>query len=369
MSILFAGLWAMACDSSLLVPQGIPGDGGPDEFEVLDASDNRVLPSSCTTAADCFDGDPCTLDRCNSGLCEFDLVAVGLTPIAIPTAAPARDVALAPGIAYVATGDEGVALIDLSQPTAPINTRVIATHASALGIDADERSFVVAEGAAGMETFSVPDMTAQSRVRPGVDQTVNIDVGPRYSLVSGFTDGVTVMDLANLNEPTRVAVLDTPGRVVDVAGSDVAFGFFADSLGGARCVAYDTPEGPQLGKPIPSKGRVVSVDVSGDTGIVAEYGAGFGVVDLSNPLAPTRLARMPSASPITHAALLGPQTAVIAEASGRVAVYDLRDPFRPATAATWQAAGIPLGIDTHGGLVALALGGHGVTLLMTGCVP
>jgi hypothetical protein len=113
----------------------------------------------------------------------------------------------------------------------------------------------------------------------------------------------------------------------------------------------------------------VDVIVEDDTALVAEYGAGFGVIDLSDTAFPKRLALFPASSPVVSVGLLGPQTGVVAWKNGVVAVFDLIDPLRPRPIATWESASEPEELDVLDGVIAVATGSGGVTLLQTGCVP
>ena len=367
---------SLGCHSSL-VTDAIVFDDEIDGGVVLDASDDRDIPSICVTNEDCDDADPCTVDTCaEDGYCRFGIKDISLVATAIPTIASALDVALAGNYLYVAQADAGVEVFNEALSELPVKVGVAETVGDALAIDANSSGVVVAQGEMGLETFSPPpDLTQLVHDEPGhgclhgVDEVVGIAIGPVYSLAAVYADGVSLIDFSDFSDPTELADIDTTGRTVNAASSNGTCGFLADSLGGARAVIFDTGDGPGLGGVVSSQGRVVDVAVSGDTAMMAEYGPGFGVVDLSDPVNPDRLAYIPCDSPGVAVSLLGQQTAVVAEEDGRILVYDLRDPFVPESVSTWSAGATPLGIDTFGGLVAVALGEDGAVILQTGCVP
>ncbi len=354
--------------------------GSDDETDggiILDASDDRDIPSVCVMAEDCDDGDPCTVDTCaDDGYCRFGIVDISLVATAIPTIAPALDVALAGDFLLIAQADAGVEIFNVALPDLPVKVGVAQTVGDALAIDANSSGVVVAEGEMGLETFSPPpDLTQLVHDEPGhgclhgVDKVVGIGIGSVYSLAAVYADGVSLLNFSDFSDPTEIADIDTTGRTVNAASSNDTCGFLADSLGGARAVIFDTGDGPGLGGAVSSQGRVVDVAVSGDTAVMAEYGSGFGVIDLSDPVSPDRLAYISCESPGVAISLLGQQTVVVAEEDGRIVVYDLRNPFVPESVSTWNAGSTPLGIDTWGGLVAVALGEDGAVILQTGCVP
>ncbi len=354
-------------------------DGG---VAILDASDNRNIPAVCYSDPECDDLDPCTVDTCVRGKCDFSLKDIALTSVQINASAPVVDVALASGYVYLATGDAGVEVFDIRYPENPSWIENIPTEGPAIAVDADERGIVVAEGSAGLESFSAPDFRQVRRLETGatdgesmlndIEEVISTGLGPQYTIVGGYSNGVSVLSLANLGTPSLAGHIETSGRVVGAASQNDTHGLIADSLGGAIVIVFQTEEGPVIGGRVPSDGRVVDVSISGDTALLAEYGAGFSVVDISDPYHPRRLSIVvPSPanpSPLVSVSLLGPQTGVVAEQNGKISVYDFRDPFRPRKISTWQAGHNADKIDTHESLIAVALGSSGAALLQTACV-
>jgi hypothetical protein len=231
----------------------------------------------------------------------------------------------------------------------------------------------MAAGVDGIETFS-PDLRRLIDVAPGsgcirnLEEVWAVGLGPVNSIAAGYADGITLVDFSDFSDPTYVTEIDTSGRAIGAVSVGRSFALIADSLNGAVVVDFETEEGPALGGKVPTDGRVVDVVVEGDTALMAEYGAGFGVVDLSDTDFPKRLALFPASSPVVSVGLLGPQTGVVAWKNGVVAVFDLIDPLRPRPIATWESASEPEELDVLDGLIAVAAGSGGVTLLQTGCI-
>ena len=367
------------CGSSLVVPEDtdesfVP-DGGIEGLSLLDASDNRRLPSACSSDPDCDDHDPCTTDRCSSGKCTFNMKNVELKAVSVSTPAPALDVALAPGFMYVAMGRDGVAVYGTDDAANPRLIQTIETTGDAVALDADERGVAVAEGESGMETFSAGDFRQRSQVLvgegalSGIEDVHGIGIYSGYSIAAGYSDGVALFNLRTIQNPVAVSQVETQGRAVQAVSANDVFGLIADSLGGTAVIAYQSEEGPVVRAKIATDGRVVDVDMNADTGLTAEYGAGFGVLDLSDPYKPVRLARAPTGSEAVSCTLLGPQTAVVAEKSGRIVAYDLTDPIKPFILSVKDTKKPSLAVDSHADLAAVAHGSRGVSLLRTGCTP
>jgi hypothetical protein len=372
-AVLSLAMWG--CGPSLVDPGGTDtdfiGDAG---IELLDASDNRDLPSACSTVADCEDYDPCTSQECNDGVCVFSPKQIGLNPVRIATAGKALDVALSNGMVYVAEGDAGIEIYNVEDPANPTLVDSVATTGSAIAVDADERLIITAQGDHGMEIFSANDLSQLRHDMPThgllwrIDEVVEIEIGPRYVLAMTYADGVAVLNLDNMDEPERVRTVDTPGRAVSAVANNSSWALVADSLGGVATIVYDSEnDRPEFWANVTTDGRVVDLAMAGDTALVAEYGVGYSVFDMYDPSMPERLSLLRTDSPSVGATLFGPQTGLVAFESGLLALYNLIDPIHPERLAIWFAPATPLKIDSRDGLVAVALGEEGVALLITGC--
>jgi hypothetical protein len=374
--IILAALGALACSSSLAVSDDFDIneflDGG---MEVLDVSDNRDIPRACRSYEECDDGDPCTTGICVQGLCQYAMKTVTLNPIPVETKESAIDVSLSEGRMYVLEqrGTGGVLeAFDIGVVTEPSLVASTVSQGTPLDMDANERGVVVASGVDGIETFST-ELNRLTDVAPGrgciwsLEEVRAVGLGPVNSIAAGYAKGVSVVDFADLADPAYVAQVDTTGRAIGAVSVSRSFALIADSLNGAVVVDFEAEDRPDLGGKVPTDGRVVDVAVKDDTALMAEYGAGFGVVDLSDTGAPKRLALFPASSPVVSVGLLGRQTAVVAWKNGVVAVFDLIDPLRPRVVTTWESPFEPEELDVRDGLIAVASGSGGVTLLQTGC--
>lgn len=379
--ILVALMWG--CGNSLLEQDGKnrlredPAEDPVDEFEVIeDVADERNLPVACNTVEDCDDKDPCTQDICALNKCVFVAEEIAFTQTWIETAGSALDVDLSNGRLTVAEGEDGVEVFSIADIRSPQKLGHLVTTGSALSVEVTDSAIHVSEQETGHETFNKNLEQTSLRV-PGdgpysrAETIEHIVFGSKLAIVSAHSAGVV---LTKREDSSLLGVVNTAGRAVRAAVGDEAFGLVADSLVGAISVVFGSL--PSIGGKILTMGRTVDVAVSGDTGLMAEYGAGFGVLDLSDPSKPQRLARVPSSIPIIGVELIGPQTAVVVEETGgKVTVYSLIDPFIPEVVATWDNEEseapkdglVARNIETMGDLIAVAMDRHGVLLLEPGC--
>jgi hypothetical protein len=315
---------------------------------------------------------------------------INLSPVYVDTGEPAVDVSIHGSRLLVAMGEGGVELYDISDPEDPDQMGTASTEGDALAVEAAAGGMLVSEGEIGVEGINLPSLERQFLREPdtaalrGLDQIYSVDLGPRYGFVSGFSDGFLLYEFPDIFSPQLVTGFNTSGRVHRVT-SDREIAVAADALGGAVIYAFDLEEGIDRVSTVLTEGRVVDADLSGDSLLLAEYGEGFSLVDVSEITDPQRLFDLPTASPAVAARLMGPQTAIMGEESGRLTAYDITlnvrnekkdeagvfypiaTPTAPVALDTVNLEGNILGIDVERDLIAVALGEAGAALLTTGC--
>jgi hypothetical protein len=399
LSLLLGGA-LFACDSSLQTENAADilaardgGAGGKGVKVYDDDPDSRELPYHCEEVAECDDADPCTEAACRKHRCDYNFKRIALKPTYIETETPVMDVSISieRAILAIAAGSSGVYLYDISDPTAPELSGQFESQGDALAVETVQGGAYIAEGITGFEGFSIitlnqgPYQEPDSGVVRGLDEIYNVDIGERYGFVSGFSDGFLILDFGELYSPSVVNGFNTAGRVHRIA-SDTEIAVVADALGGLLIYSFDQPDGADKIATILTEGRLLDADLKGDTVIMAEYGEGFSLVDISTSAEPRRLVDVPTGSPVTSARLLGPQTAVIGEENGRVSIYDVSlnvvsdsrnaediwipvaRPIAPVQIASVDLEGELARMDVKQDLIAVALGEAGAAILTTGCV-
>jgi hypothetical protein len=224
---------------------------------------------------------------------------VGQTHCA-PCYAAYQDVALANDVAYVSAADDGLRIISLTDPRAPM----------LLG------SLDATTGYAALHVGSV-----------AAGQLV-------YLADAGVCDGPNLMafDLADPATPRLIDELSIEGCVaaLDVDGGRLyAAGNFADRPGGALTVLTERAVGPQPTGSLVWPEPVSSVHGFGDFALVGTA-AGLEVVSVADPTAPEAVASLPIPGGVHDIAVAGSLAMVtIAGSEGKLIAIDLRQPSRP----------------------------------------
>ena len=155
-----------------------------------------------------------------------------------------RSVAVQGNYAYVADGDSGLQVLDITTPGTPEIVGSIDTPGSAIGV------------------------------------AVHGD----YAYVADDESGLQVVDITTPGTPEIVGSVDTPGsaRGVAVQGN---YAHVADDWLGLQVVDVTTPEAPVIAGSVDTPGSAMGLAVQGDYVYVAD-GLGLQVVDITTPEAP-----------------------------------------------------------------------------------
>lgn len=138
-------------------------------------------------------------------------------------------------------GEEGLRIIDISDPTMPFERAAVGTEGYALMLTIDGQTAYVGAAGAGMQVFDVADPDAPQSVgafveAPGLAVGVALD-GSRAILADGWA-GVRVIDIEDADHPREVGRVKTPG---DALGALLHEGttWVADSSGALLAIDAD----------------------------------------------------------------------------------------------------------------------------------
>jgi hypothetical protein len=166
------------------------------------------------------------------------------------------------------------------------------TSGRATGIAIRDDLAYVADGEAGLRIFDVSDPT---RPRPlGVADTdgtaQRVAVSDDYAYIADFTSGLVVFDVSDATAPMRVGGVDTDGRAEDV----VVLGplaYIADAWNGLVVVDVSEPALPiEIGQ-VDTPGAAKQLVVFASHAYVAA-GTGLQIIDVSNPAVPVIVASL-----------------------------------------------------------------------------
>ncbi len=177
----------------------------------------------------------------------------------IGTGGTAYDVFATNGYAYVAAGEAGLVIVDVSDPTDP---KLAVASALSTG--------------SGLFSREDTDGTAQG-----------VAVQGDYAYIADGTNGLVVIDVSNPLSPSQVGGYDTDGdaRAVAVSGNHA---YLADGINGMVVVDISNATAPEFaGQKVTAPTELNDIHVSGNVVYVSRSNSSVAEYDVSDPTAPT----------------------------------------------------------------------------------
>ncbi|WP_319524035.1 hypothetical protein [uncultured Desulfosarcina sp.] len=158
--------------------------------------------------------------------------------------------------AYVADGSSGLRVIDASTKASPAISGSYDTSGTAYGVYVSGRYAYVADGDQGLQIIDVSDKSSPSVVgsynTDGTARGVFVQNG--YAYIADGTNGLVVLDVSDPTDPSKISAWST-GTTAEALGVHVVgeYVYVAEGLGGAA-IYYLTDEEPFEPTTPPSSG-------------------------------------------------------------------------------------------------------------------
>jgi len=235
----------------------------------------------------------CTITVGNSG---FEAIVGGAVRtfapeprgfVAVPGFANAVDVL--DGVAYVASGGEGIQVVDARDPDTPAVVLGIDTSGNANDVRVSGGLLYLADGPDGLEIFDLADPLAPvllgSVDTPGIAQ----DVAVRGNLVAvaDGASGVQIVDASDPAAPVLLGSIETSDPAKGVAFTEDGR-FLAVAVGaqGLELVDLADPTAPAVVATQEIGGDARDVVVKGGFALVADFSKSLTVIEIADPRSP-----------------------------------------------------------------------------------
>jgi hypothetical protein len=322
------------------------------------------------------------LDRSGSGA----LVPLGQT--APLPGGPIRGVAVAGGRAYVAAGDAGLRVIDVSDPPSP--EEIGAVDSPGREVDVSIRgsyAYVAAQDRSIRREGGLRVVDVSNAASPTLVGTLDVGgsaeavrVVGSYAYVAAAASGLRVVDVSDPHLPVEVSGLSWSAawsaldldvvagrayllgarslRVIDVSdprspvevGSFEGFSsaqqvrvhngyaFVGDYFQGLRILDVSQGDTPVE---VAAEGAdgVPALDLTSDRAYVSFRGVGLRVLDVSDPLSPVELGVYAAPDSVNKLYVDGPLAYLTTGSSSRMFIADVSDPGRPFALGSYRVTG------------------------------
>lgn len=282
------------------------------------------------------------------------------------TSGTAFGIFLANHFVYVADGDNGLVIIDISAPAIPRLRGTIKTGGPAHGVLVAGSYAYVAIYQVGLEVINIanPDHPFSVMILPTAGYTKNLAIEGVMLYASNYQNGVLLVDINDpIHSHVRGVYSDNDMLIKDIAPfGDVAF--VADAGRGLIVLDVSDPSKPTLITTKKINGSAMGITRVGSMLFVANDAAGIAVFDAHNPHMPILVATYPTAGfvkgvvPLNSGSLL----AVASFYKDIALLLDISDPRNPRTVSAYHSPGQAHRVAVSGAYMAIANDKDGIAL-------
>ena len=255
--------------------------------------------------------------------------------------------------AFVADGDAGLKIIDVSNPSFPalIGEYNTTGYAGSVVLSQDGTKAFVSDGDAGLKIIDVADLQSPALIGSYdttgyVKSVVLSQDGTKAFAVDGDA-GLKIIDIVDPQSPSLIGSYDTSGYVNSVALSqDGTKAFVADGDAGLKIIDIADPQSPVLiGSFDISDGAyivyTVALSQDGTKAYVTEGYAGLKILDVSDPQSPVFISGYEVSLDANLVVLSqdGTKAFVTDACGGGLKIIDVSDPQSPAQIGVYTASG------------------------------
>ena len=229
--------------------------------------------------------------------------------------------------AYVADGNSGLQIIDISNPNAPVLAGSYDTSGAARGVQVVGNYAYVADGNSGLQIINIsnpitPVLAGSYETRGYASE---VEVVGNYAYVADGNSGLQIIDISNPNAPVLAgSSYNTIGYAegVQVVGN---YAYVADLSSGLKIINISNPSVPVLASSYNIGFSTYGVQVVGDYAYVADRYF-LQVINIGNPNAPTisELYRMSASGGQVEVQVVG-NYAYVANGVGGLKILDVSD--------------------------------------------
>jgi hypothetical protein len=242
--------------------------------------------------------------------------------------------------AYVAYKNRGVQIFQVSDPEHPTALTPINLDGETHDLVViDDRHLFVAAGSNGLRIIDVEQKVSTTLVgsedTPG--NAVGVTVVGHHAYIADGGSGLQIINVLDRQKPTLIASVDTGGEARNVAvytyrpsqdAPIVQYAYVADGSGGIAVIDVTNPWEPRAVTIIETSEFVQDVEIFNNRLYISERSEGLVIYDLSSPENPVRMGSRVTPGKASRVVLQG-EYAYIADHNRGLRIINIANPFDP----------------------------------------
>jgi hypothetical protein len=277
-----------------------------------------------------------------------------------------KGIAIRGNYAYVAESEDGLQILDISDPTNPAWVGGYDTSGTAYDVAVAEDYAYIANFSSGLQVVDISNFESPSWVG-GFNTSgwsVRLVKSGNYVFVADYSFGLQVFDVSDPSNPAWVGGYDTDGTAYDIA-VEGDYAYIADFHGGLKIIDISNPAVPELVGGEHASGDAFRVAVSGDFAYVLNPTQGLKVINVSDPTDPTMVSTYSDIDYAIGVEVSG-NLVYIADYYVGLQVIDVSAPGNPAWVGSCETTGGALRVVLSAKYAYVADGPGGVAIISLG---
>ena len=263
---------------------------------------------------------------------------------------------------FVADWQDGLRIIDVSDPAHPVETGFLDTKGHAIGVTVSGKYAYVADDNNGLRIIDVSDPAHP--VETGFLDTkgyaIGVTVSGKYAYVADDNDGLRIIDVSDPAHPVETGFLDTKGTAYGVTLSG-KYAYVADGKDGLRIIDVNDPAHPVETGSADTTGHIGYVIVSEKYAYVADWWDGLHILDISDPAHPVETGLFDIEDGAGDVAMSGQN--IYAVSSKGLQVINIANPSKPAGAGFFGTGDYAFDVSVSGQYAYVADGDNGLHII------
>ena len=216
-----------------------------------------------------------------------------------------NDIVIKNNYAYLASGEEGLVIINITDPKNPVKIKSLNTQGTANGITILNNYVYIANGEKGLTIIDISNVN-----NPFITGSIDTDgiskeiiVSGNYVYIADYDGGLKIIDITNKSIPSVIANFETNGLAQDIALKDNLI-YLADDSQGLKIIDVSNPNSPTLVSSLDSH-DALGVSISENYLYLADDEKGLKIIDISHPSTPTILGMVTTDGSVYDVNVLG----------------------------------------------------------------
>ena len=276
----------------------------------------------------------------------------------------AQDIVVAGGLAYLATGGDGVRILDVIEPINPVEISHYDAPGETKGLFHKDSFLYTVNGKKGLQIIDVsnpfkPVQVSSYKIR---GDSTEVTVLENWAFVAGGKAGLLALNVKNQSSPKEETSLSAKGNVSVVSAKDNLV-LYIDNKRYLKILDINQPENSQKLTPFDIESTVGDITISGNTAFLATEKLGVVIIDISNPTSLQKINTFKTQGPARSVESSGSYTYVIDDSG--LGVWDVADINNPNKIGSYATDKMASELDVKKDVVYIADGFNGLLVVQT----